>query len=150
VNEIEIDDPSPDFEWVIYSQPDVLVVQFPPLGVRRGIEGVDAIHVLFEARGLVKVTSLVPAELPSSNGCVLQKVSPFEANLRLDYGPNTADNTFLHDEPAWSARVFRAGRVAVYACDAAIDAGTIDNARLEREVAAGGVWGAMVPASNGR
>ena len=52
----------------------------------------------------------------------------------------------LHD-PTWACRVFCAGEIAVLVTDAAVAAdGLMTDDRLRRDVAAGGVLAARVPA----
>jgi hypothetical protein len=137
---------SPDYEWAITSEPDLLVVQFPPLAVSQGGRAVDAMRALFKARGFAELTTLESAKPPVSNGCVLAEGDSPTAELVIQIGSSALRIAVAHGDPAWSARVFREREVLVLACEAVIEGGAVQQQRLEREVAAGAVLAARVPA----
>jgi hypothetical protein len=142
----ETEQPSPDYEWAISSEPDYLVVQFPPLVVDRGGRAVDAMRALFRARGFAELTTLEGAKPPVSNGCLLSEVDPSAAELVVQIGSSALRIAVAHGDPDWSTRVFREREVLVLACEAVIESGAIQQQRLEREIAAGAVLAARVPA----
>lgn len=142
----EIQQPSPDYEWAINSEPDFLLVQFPPLAVTHEGKAVDAMRALFAARGFTRLTSLANAEPPVANGCALSEVDPSAAELVVQIGNSASRIAVPHHEPEWSARVFREREVLVLVCEAVIEDETIGQERLEREVQAGAVLAARVPA----
>jgi hypothetical protein len=142
----ETEQPSPDYEWAISSEPDFLVVQFPPLAVSQGDRAVDAMRTLFKARGFAEATTLENAKPPVANGCLLSELDPSDAELIVQIGTSASRIAVPHGDPAWSARIFEEKEVLVLACEAVIEDGAIQRQRLEREVAAGAVLAARVPA----
>lgn len=142
----ETEQPSPDYEWAISSEPDYLVVQFPPLVASQGGRAVDAMRTLFKARGFAEITTLEGARPPVSNGCVLSEVGPDAAELVVQIGSSASRIAVPHGDPAWSARVFGEREVLVLACEAVIEHGAIAQQRLARELEAGAVLAARVPA----
>ncbi|MFC4782880.1 hypothetical protein ACT8ZV_00265 [Nocardioides sp. MAHUQ-72] len=139
---------SPDYAWAISSEPDYLVVQFPPLVAGQGGRAVDAMRTLFKARGFAEATTLENARPPVANGCMLSEIDSSTAELIVQIGSSAGRIAIPHGDPAWSARVLEEKEVLVLACDAVIVDGAIQRQRqrLEREVAAGGVLAARVPA----
>ena len=138
--------PARDYQWAIGSEPDLLVLQFPPLPVARGEELVDGMRALFKARGFVTVTSLTDVHAAVANGCALSHVDPHAAELIVQVAGSATRISVPHDDPAWWARVTEEREVLVLVCEAAIDDAQIAAGGLERDLDAGAVLAARVPA----
>lgn len=137
---------SPDYQWVVSSEPDYLALQFPPLAVDRGSGMVDGMRALFEARGFVQASLLVDQQPPAARRCALVKVDARTAELVVQIGGSASRIAVPHDDPAWSDRVFGEREVLVLVCESAIEDGVIAPGHLERDIEAGAVLAARVPA----
>lgn len=138
--------PAPDYQWAIHSDPDYLVLQFPPIPVTHGAGSVDAMRALFRARGFTPVASQSDQRPPAAKRCALTKVDETSAELVVQVGGAATRIAVPHAQPAWAERVFADGEVLVLVSESAIEDGVIALGHLERDVDAGGVLAARVPA----
>ena len=144
-------DPAPDYRWATHADPDLLVVQLPVLAVVEVGRAHDAMKALFRRRGFKAVTRLDGLKPPVASGVALTRVDDENAELLVHVGDAVGASRIPipHRDPAWAGRVFGAGQVTVLVADAAVaDDGSITEDRLQREVEAGGVLAAVVPAGD--
>jgi hypothetical protein len=143
--------PGPTYEWATHSEPDFLALQLPPVPVvEGGGRAHDALKALFVQRGFRAVTEGDDLGLQPSNGCLLTRAGATALELLVTVGPRVGASrmTLTELDPAWVARVVAAGHVAVLIVDSAVGAdGTTSRASVRRDVEAGGVLGALVPAA---
>jgi hypothetical protein len=138
---------TPDFQWAVNADPDLLVLQFPLFVVEAGGPPRDPVKVLFERRGFRALTGLEDLDLQASNGCALTTGPETAALVALVADDGRATRIPIpHGDAAWSARILAAGHVPVLVTIAAIgDDGVLTRERLQRDVASGGVLAALVP-----
>lgn len=139
---------APGYQWAVSSEPDVLAVQFPPVAVLTGRGAGDGMRALFAARGFVPATALTVGDLPVANGCALLARDAHRAELVVHIGDEVGASRIPvpHDDPAWAGRVLAEHEVLVLVCSSAVDEGVLDRDALQRDLAAGGVLAARVPA----
>jgi hypothetical protein len=141
--------PTQGYKWAIGADPDLLVVQLPAIAVEGGAQAHDAMKALFRRRGFGGVSRLDELEAPVANGVALARVDDDNAELVVHVGDAVGASRIPipHHDPTWAGRVFGAGEVAVLITDAAVAAdGSMTDEQLHRDVAAGGVLAARVPA----
>lgn len=144
-------DQPPGYLWAIHADPDLVVVQFPLVPVFAGDEPRDAMRTLLERRGFQPVSRVPELDLRPANGCAVTGTGPGHAELviRLADDGRASRIPLPHGDPAWGARVHEAGQVPVLVTVAAVDDdGTTTRERLQRDVEAGGVLAALVPAGD--
>jgi hypothetical protein len=147
----ETSEPIQGYQWAIHSDPDFLVVQLPPLAVVANGLAHDAMKALFKHRGLRGVSSLDELKPPVANGVALTRVDEDNAELVVRVGDAVGVSRIPipHRDQDWASRVFTAGEIPLLITEAAIanDGSTTDD-RLRRDVEAGGVLAAVVPAGD--
>jgi hypothetical protein len=144
-------EPTQGYTWATNSAPDFLVVQLPPLAVVASGRVHDALKALFRRRGFQGVSRLDELNPPVANGSALTRVDDDTAELVVRVGDTVGVSRIPipHHDPAWSSRVFGEGAIPVLITEAAVAAdGSMTQDRLERDVEAGGVLAAMVPAGD--
>jgi hypothetical protein len=144
-------EPAQGYTWATSSAPDFLVVQLPPLAVVASGRVHDAMKALFRRRGFQGVSGLDRLNPPVANGSALTRMDDDNAELVIRVGDTVGVSRIPipHHDPAWSSRVFGAGAIPVLITEAAVAAdGSMTQDRLERDVEAGGVLAAMVPAGD--
>lgn len=141
---------APGYQWVAGTDPDLLALQFPPVAVFSAAGSGDGMRALFSARGFVPAADLRVDELPVANGCALLARDAHHAELVIHVGDQVgaARIPVPHDDTAWAARVLGEREVLVLVCSSAIEDGVLDAAALQRDLAAGGVLAARVPAGD--
>lgn len=144
------DDLRPEVRWATHAGPDFLVLQLPPVPVVQGGGAHDAMKKLFALRGFRPVAQTDDLDLQPANGCLLTRTGRTRAELLLRIGGQDASRIPLHSlDHAWLARAVRGGQVAVLLAEAAVGAdGTVTRADLLRDVDAGVVLAALVPAGD--
>lgn len=144
------DDLRPEVRWATHTGPDFLALQLPPVPVARGGEAHDAMKTLFTLRGFARVEQTDDLDLRPANGCGLTRVAPDGAELLLRLGADGASRIPLPGlDRAWLARAVREGQAAVLLVEAAVGAdGTVTREDLRRDVDAGVVLAALVPAAD--
>jgi hypothetical protein len=143
--------PTQGYRWAIIADPDLLVVQLPAIAVAGGGQAHDAMKALFGRRGFEGVTRLDELAPPVANGVALARVDDDIAELVVHVGDAVGASRIPipHHDPTWGGRVFRAGEISVLITDAAVAAdGSMTDDQLHRDVAAGGVLAARVPAGD--
>jgi hypothetical protein len=151
VDVTETPEPTRGYRWAIRADPEFLVVQLPPLAVVGGGQAHDAMKALFLRRGFQGVSRLDELRPPVANGVALTRVDDDAAELLLHVGDSVGASRIPipHGDPAWASRVFSAGQITVLITNAAVaDDGSITDDRLQRDVDAGGVLAAVVPAGD--
>ena len=144
-------EPTQGYTWATNSAPDFLLVQLPPLAVVASGRVHDALKALFRRRGFQGVSRLDELNPPVANGSALTRVDDDTAELVVRVGDTVGVSRIPipHHDPAWSSRVFGEGAIPVLITEAAVAAdGSMTQDRLERDVEAGGVLAAIVPAGD--
>jgi hypothetical protein len=144
-------EPPPSYKWAIHTDPEFLAVQLPTLAVVGGGQAHDALKALFRRRGFQGVSRLDGLRPPVANGVALTRVDDDVAELLLQVGDTVGASRIPipHHDPAWASRVFSAGQITVLITNVAVaDDGSITDDRLQRDVEAGGVLAAVVPAGD--
>jgi hypothetical protein len=147
----ETSEPTQGYQWAIHSDPDFLVVQLPPLAVVSNGLAHDALKALFRQRGFRGVSSLDELKPPVANGVALTRVDEDSAELVVRVGDAVGVSRIPipHRDQAWASRVFAAGELPLLITEAAIASdGSATDDRLRRDVEAGGVLAAVVPAGD--
>lgn len=147
----ETERPTQGYRWAISADPDVLVVQLPAIAAGGGEQAHDAMKALFRRRGFEHVSRLDELVPPVANRVALARVDDGNAELVVHVGDTVGASRIPipHHDPAWAGRVFGSGEIAVLVTDAAVTAdGSTTDDRLSRDVAAGGVLAARVPAGD--
>ena len=145
----ETERPTQGYRWAISADPDLLVVQLPAIAAVGGGQAHDAMKALFRRRGFEVVSRLDELVPPVANGVAFARVDDDSAELVVHVGDTVGASRIPipHHDPTWAGRVFGAGEIAVLVTDAAVAAdGSMTDDRLRRDVAAGGVLAARVPA----
>jgi hypothetical protein len=142
------DDLRPEVRWATHAGPDFLVLQLPPVPVVQGDGAHDAMKKLFALRGFRTVVQTDDLDLRPANGCALTRTGRTRAELLLRLGDQGASRIPMHGlDRAWLARAVKAGHAAVLLAEAAVGAaGTVTREDLRRDVDAGVVLAALVPA----
>lgn len=147
----ETPEPTRGYRWAIHTEPELLAVQLPALAVVGGRQAHDAMKALFRRRGFQEVSRLDELRPPVANGVALTRVDDETAELLLHVGDSVGASRIPipHRDPAWASRVFSAGQLTVLITNMAVaDDGSITDDRLQRDVDAGGVLAAVVPAGD--
>lgn len=145
----ETERPTQGYRWAISADPDLLVVQLPAIAAVGGGQAHDAMKALFRHRGFEHVSRLDELVPPVANRVALARLDDDNAELVVHVGDRVGASRIPipHHDPTWARRVFRAGEIAVLVTDATVAAdGSMTEDRLRRDVAAGGVLAARVPA----
>lgn len=145
------DPQAPDYRWATHADPDFLVLQLPPAPVFTGGAAHDAMKALFSQRGFRPVEEADRLDLRAANGCALTRTGPHQAELLVAIGTVTGASRIPLSglDEDWLARVVAEGHAAVLLADASIDEdGRTSRDLLRRDVDAGGVRAALVPASD--
>lgn len=142
---------SPAYQWAINTEPDFLVLQFPPVPVAAGAGAQDAMKALLALRGFRSVTEADELDLRAANGCLLTRLGPASAELLITIGERVgASRIPLPDvDPAWLERAVDAGHAGVVVVSSAVRLdGTTTKEALRRDIDAGGVLAALVPSAD--
>jgi len=145
----ETERPTQGYRWAISADPDLLVVQLPAIAAVGGGQTHDAMKALFRRRGFEDVSRLDELVPPVARRVALARVDDDNAELVVHVGDTVGASRIPipHHNPAWAGRVFGVGEIAVLVTDAAVAAdGSMTDDLLSRDVAAGGVLAARVPA----
>jgi hypothetical protein len=141
--------PSPGYTWAAHAEPDFLALQVPPAPVVSAGGVYDALRALLGQRGFEVVTADDELGLRAANGCLLTQTSPTSFDLLVTVGPRAGATRMALTglDPAWVERVVATRHVPVLLVESAVEDGATDRDRVRRDVAAGAVLGALVPAS---
>lgn len=144
------EDLRPEVRWATHARPDFLVLQLPPVPVVDGDAAHDAMKKLFALRGFQPVVQTDDLELQPANGCALTRTGRTRAELLLRLGEQGVSRIPLHGlDRAWLARAVDQGHAAVLLAEAAVGAdGTVTREDLRRDVDAGVVMAALLPAAD--
>ena len=141
----------PELRWAVHSGPDFLALQLPPVPATSGGGAHDAMKALFARRGFRPVAEADELDLAGSNGCALTRLGPASAELLVTIGARVGASRIplVGVDPAWLERAVEVGQAAVLLVESAVrDDGTTTREELRRDVAAGGVLAALVPAAD--
>ncbi|ROR91946.1 hypothetical protein [Nocardioides aurantiacus] len=144
------DDLRPEVRWATHVGPDFLALQLPPVPVDRDGAAHDAMKKLFGLRGFRAVVETDELDLQPANGCLLTRTGRTRAELLLRLGGQDASRIPLHGlDRAWLSRAVKGGQAAVLLVEAAVGPdGTVTREDLRRDVDAGVVLAALVPAGD--
>jgi hypothetical protein len=139
----------PDHTWATHDDPDLLLLQLAPVPTIAGGEPVDVLRALLVRRGFGPLAPGEEVDLRPANGCLLQPAAAGGAELLLVVGEAGATRIALPDlDPAWWERAVAAGQAAVLVVRTAVlPDGTTTRDDLRRDVDAGVVIAALVPAA---
>lgn len=138
-----------NYLWSANSDPDFLMIQVPPLAVMHddpARASADGWHQVLPELGFAPLLEADGWPQETASGARLALNADGSADLKVTLGGQTDAFHLGSPQPAWCARVQRAGQVPVLFTQTAVgDDGVADGARLRADFASGAVWGAQVP-----
>ena len=143
------DDPgTPAYDWAVTADPDMLLVQLPPVTGDSDHGPRDALRQLFRLRGFAPVgEDDDPAEVaaPASGCAVVPRDDGAVLVVSISERVGVTQVPVPHGDAAWAERTREAGSVVVLLTEAAVSDHAVTADGLRRDVAAGGVSAALVP-----
>jgi hypothetical protein len=140
----------PDLRWSVHADPDFLMLQPAPVPAVAHGRPVDVVRELLARRGFRPVERAERLDLGASSGCLLSRGDDGEVGLLVTISERAGATRFVLPglDPDWWARAVATGHAGVLVTTSTLAEGesALDREALRRDVEAGGVVAALVPA----